>query len=250
MKTNSLFVAILLGIGVCINTRAISVSGLYNTGVDDSGEVIPLHAVEQHWLVQGPVDTVYRVPIVYQGTGEQAWVTPPEGSAWIGPNPTDSTWPYDPPGLYVYRLTFSLSFHGLDPSGLLLTGRWASDDWSKIWLNGQFTGIERTGIASEYLVDFTIQGIFVDGVNILEFHVENFNWPQYPQGNPTGLLVADLQAVYRGLSLPPPVTVPEGGHSFVCFFCGLVSLAAVRPSRLRAIRSYRGSVRNVFRPGM
>lgn len=231
MKTNSIVVAVLLGVGVSVDAGAILVRGLYNTGVDDSGQVIPLHAVEQHWMVQGPVDVVYRAPIVYHSPGNQAWVTPPEGSAWIGPNPTESTWPLDPPGHYIYRLEFFVTSSGTDRSGLVLSGEWASDDWSEIWLNGAYTGWSRRGVASEYLVGFSIQDGFVDGLNVLEFRVENFDWPWYPLGNPTGLLVANLQANYRiepGPAPVPPVSVPERGSPLAMMFGGILAAALAR----------------------
>ncbi|HWH71743.1 MAG TPA: hypothetical protein VNT26_20430 [Candidatus Sulfotelmatobacter sp.] len=42
------------------------ITGLNNTGVDDSGNVLPLHSVEQHYVVSGPseVDEAYVAPIV------------------------------------------------------------------------------------------------------------------------------------------------------------------------------------------
>ncbi|MCX7866843.1 hypothetical protein [Limisphaera sp. VF-2] len=230
MKTNSLVVAMLLGIGVCIDTRAISVSGLYNTGVDDSGQVIPLHAAELHWVVQGPVDTVYRVPIVYHSPGHQAWVTPPEGSAWIGPNPTESTWPHDPPGLYTYKLEFIVDLGGIDPQTLTLVGRWASDNWSEIWFNGEDTGYARDLWGFVDLQWFSIQGGFLDGVNTLVVKVLNQEWG----GNPTGLLVSDLQIIQGGLPIPPPGTsVPDAGGTFGLLLAGIGAVVAVRRARCR-----------------
>lgn len=167
------------------------VTGLYNTGVDDAGQVLPVTAADPHYQVTFLSETgpAYVRAVVYH-FGQlwwQAWVTPPAGSAWVGPMATDSIYPYDTPGLYVYTLRWWLDPAAWDVSQFRLRGQWASDNRSWIWLNGQFTGYQRSDWGFETLQSFDLDGLRA-GENVLSIHVEN-GW------GPSGLLVAGLQVI-------------------------------------------------------
>jgi len=189
----------------------VQIPGLYNTGVDDAGHVLPLHSVDPHYRVSGAASVAYVVPIVFHSPGNQAWVTPPPGSAWIGPNPTDSTWPTDPIGDYCYTLSMAIDLAGTgyDPAALQIAGLWATDNSGQIWVNGQNTGFTTEDWGFTRLSPFVLQGMFRDGLNVLEFRVLNSaNSP-----NPSGLLVANLAAAIDGSltlpTVPPDTVVPE-----------------------------------------
>ncbi len=196
-----------------VSQAAVLISGLYNTGVNDAGQVLPLQSQELHYSVSGATTMSYVVPKVSQ------WVAAPSGSAWIGPNPTASNWPLDPTGMYYYKLSFSLS--AVEASNLQISGLWSGDDTSEIWVNNQYTGlhIENWG-AFVNLNHFLLQGQFVEGMNTLEFRVLNVYQAQYPNGNPTGLLVAGLSAEV----VPEPATATLVG-------LGIASLVVFRRRR-------------------
>jgi hypothetical protein len=173
---------------------------IFNTGVDDSGNVLPGGASDLHYIMSytgtfpPPAVSVIRPPF-------PVWVTPPAGSAWIGSISSP------PPGTYTYTLTFDLT--GLDYLNFVLSGKWASDNTSKIFLNGSDTFNETPdGSAFSVLHDFTLQTGFQPGVNTLAFIVANIG--DAGSGNPTGLLVADLRAV------PIPGAVWLLGSGLIC----------------------------------
>jgi hypothetical protein len=72
----------------------------------------------------------------------------------------------------------------LDPTTATITGRWAVDNAAKILLNGVDTGISLDDEGYRELHDFAISSGFVDGVNTLEFVVDNIHDP-----SPVGLRV-------------------------------------------------------------
>ena len=201
----------LLSLAANVTQAGLVIPGLYNTGVDDSGNVLPVDAQDPHYALFGAASQAYIVPIVFHHPGDQAWVTPPAGSAWIGPMQTTSTWPKDPSGNYYYDLTITIDLTGTgyDPAKLQISGLWSADDTSRISVNGLYTGFSTANLA---LSSFLLQGCFTSGINVLEFQVVNNSYPQYPSGNPSGLLVAGLAAADDGsltLPSPPASPVPE-----------------------------------------
>ena len=96
-------------------------------------------------------------------------------SEWIGPSAN----PFGVinSGFYDYRETFDLS--GLDPSSVVIHGRLASDNDSKVVLNGVDTGVARTQpvVTSpndfDILLGFSLSRGFVDGLNTIDVIVHN-----------------------------------------------------------------------------
>lgn len=177
------------------------IAGLSCTGVDSNSVVLPHGALEQHYVMSGPNSPAY-VLARYPG-----WVEPPYGSAWIGPKAYDI---YEANN--TYTLTFDLT--GFDPNTALITGRWSSDNAGEIFLNGLNTGFTNGWLDFDKLLDFTISSGFRQGVNTIEFKVNNCFGSGVP--NPSGLLVADLagqaDAVHTDkLSL----VAPNGGETLV-----------------------------------
>src|SRR3979411_632560 len=96
----------LLAIGLnCAAGQPITIPGLFNTGVDDSGTVLSLHSVDHHYAVSGVTSVGYVVPEVSNPQLGWYWHSAPSGSAWIGPNTTDDTAHNDPVGVYHDTLT-------------------------------------------------------------------------------------------------------------------------------------------------
>ena len=84
----------------------------------------------------------------------------------------------------------------------MITGSWATDNDSVIYVNGLptlfTTGIEAFGSLSNFLFNSG----FVNGVNTIEVYVTNGT---QSTGNPTGLLVTNLQGTAE--VVPEPATL-------------------------------------------
>lgn len=196
----------------------ISVPGLYNTGVNGSGVVIPLQSLEQHYSVSGAVSIAYVEPPVYEPNLGWAWLPAPAGSAWIGPNSTTNTASPDPEGVYHYQLQFDLT--GYNPADVRIAGSWMTDNTGELFLNGSFTGFTTDQESYKHLTPFDLNSGFRSGINTLEFRVLN----EFVGPNPSGLCVADLTATL----VPEPTTISFG--------VSLVAMAAIRAYQKRQAR--------------
>jgi hypothetical protein len=186
------------------------ISGLYNTGVDNNRVRLPNGAPEQHYSVTGMASNAYAVtetppPPYYP------YVQPAADALWIAPG----NYYYAPQGEYIYTLTVDLT--GLDYTKATISGQWSSDNDSTIFLNSVSTGFTADALAFTSLHDFTINEGFVQGVNTLEFHVNNGDLTPWGE-NPTLLLVQNL----HGESVPEPGTLCLLG-------LGVLSLFKMKP---------------------
>jgi hypothetical protein len=138
-------------------------------------------------------------------------------SAWIGPNSDGSIFG-DADTNYTYRTTFDLS--GFDPTTVVITGQWATDDSGYIKLNNDVTSITSTGFGA--WAQFTLSSSdfqFESGINTLDFVVHN--GPSAPP-NPTGLRVEFTTA--DATATPEPA-------SLLMIGAGLIALGALRRRR-------------------
>jgi len=195
--------------------RAASVPGLFNTGVDDFGAVLPAGSVDAHYAMVGPASG----PVVFSSV-VSLWAIPPAGAAWIGPLDGNHA---ALEGIYSYTMSFDLS--GLDASTTVITGGLASDNNAGIFLNGVDIGFSNPIVQFRRLTPFTLQEGLLPGLNTLEFRVSNN--PGTGQ-NPTGLLVANL------------VVVPEPSPCALLALGGLVAVFGwvVESPRAFYLRSY------------
>lgn len=182
----TLLLVLLLATSSIVSGQAVSVPGLFNTGVDDAGAPLPAGSPEIHYTMAGPLSGSIAIDRNVE------WAVAPRGSGWIGPTSAGAS---DPVGVYVFSLVFNLT--GLEPTDTTISGRWATDNAGAIFLNGVNTGIEWT----EYAVigSFTLDNGFVHGMNLLEIHLTN--WPGQHL-NPTGLLVTDLSGTSQQAVFP------------------------------------------------
>ncbi len=164
-------------------SRGASITGLFNTGVNAFGIVLPDGTNDPHYSVTGPLTVAVVTPRFEQPN--DSWLLPPPGSAWICPLSANPPW--GPEGAYTYRLTFDLT--GLDPATASIAGQLASDNATQIYLNGTDTGFSNSGTEYSALAPFTITNGFLATTNTLEFRVTN---GFLGRDNPTGLLVANL----------------------------------------------------------
>ena len=142
------------------NAQTVKLS-VFNTGVNNANQVLPGGAVDPHWTLQGG-GAIIATDIV----GD--YVPNDSVSRWLSvdANALDD----DPAGLYIYATTFSLA--GLNPSSARISGQFASDNGSVIFLNGVSTGITDANQFHSY-TPFSITSGFVPGVNTLEARVTN-----------------------------------------------------------------------------
>jgi hypothetical protein len=204
---------------VCAPTllRAEPIASLYNTGVDALGTPASNLSLELHYSLtsvpSGP--TGVRVATSANGFPLPPWTGDNTVSAWIGPN-SDARL-NGPLGSYDYRTTFNLA--GLIPASANITGNWSVDDQGlDILLNGISTSTTAVGFQSFHA--FTLVSGFVEGLNTLDFIVQN-------GGGPTGLRVEMVgTALARNTAIAEPASVALLG-------VGLVGLGAIGSKRSR-----------------
>ncbi len=148
------------------------IPGVLNTGVNADGSLATPGTAEQHWLM---IVSPHSSPSFVENT-PAPYAFQPTHSQWIGPaiNGHDDV----STGSYKYRLTFNLT--GLNPSGAVLNGGFLSDNGVlAVYLNGVATGISGPDNAYQFssLIPFQIKTGFVNGINTLDFLVNNSNGP-------------------------------------------------------------------------
>jgi hypothetical protein len=190
-------------------TLRAKVPGLFNTGVDDSGNALADGVVDAHYTLvvnaDGPAPETFvqnsaAFPIV-----AGPWTANTAGAKWIGPrfDTSAAAGLAQGNGIYVYRTTFDLT--GIDRSSVVITGGWAVDNNGvSIKVNGIATGLVN-GNGFGGLTPFTINSLnasFVDGVNTLEFEVQNAD----AAAGYTGLYVGNLKGLAELPGTPPGIT--------------------------------------------
>jgi hypothetical protein len=163
---------------------------IFGTGVDLHGNYLFGGNVDPHYTLISSADSLFPGPNAYAVTS--LWPTWVSVGGWIAPNASTVFSPYNAPGNYTYRTTFSLE--GVDLTSVSLSGLWASDNAGvDILLNGQSTGNSipfGTDPIFSYsqLSPFTISTGFINGTNTLDFVVNNAT----SDANPTGVVVQGI----------------------------------------------------------
>lgn len=147
---------------------------LFNTGVDASHKPLGNNAAETHYTLANVPGgaTGLRVATSANNFPVGPWIGDDSLSAWIGPNSDAQL--NGPAGNYDYRTTFSLA--GLNAESASIKGVWSTDNAGvDILLNGASTGNTAGGFQSFYNLAITTG--FVDGLNTLDFIVNNADGP-------------------------------------------------------------------------
>ena len=178
---------------------------VFNNGVTGAGTVLPDGTLgDPHYtLVSTPVGstTIIRTRRASGGFPIPPYLGDDSLSDWIGPNNDPEL--NGPVGQYDYRTTFSLA--GLDAATANLSGLWSSDNEGvNILLNGNPTGNAIPSVTSFFnFHPFTIAGVFNQGINTLDFIVNNSS---IGGGGPTALRV-EISGTASPLQVPEPATL-------------------------------------------
>jgi hypothetical protein len=170
---------------------AAVIPGLFNTGVDGTGTVLPDSSVDPHYALIVSPDGAYPGPSTYVSDPIAGgyWMANTTLSKWISPAvaegyPSGGT--SHAGGDYTYRLTFDLA--GFDTASVVVSGGWAADNSGpRLLLNGNVTGFTCGSYSG--LAPFTLTSGFLPGLNTLDFVVHNI---AAGGSNPTGLRVQGL----------------------------------------------------------
>jgi len=195
-----------LPIVAAVNGVAAPIPGLFNTGIGSNGVALANGATNTQWQLTQSADPASPGPGVVVVTdtlfpivGTGPWLASSATSKWVGPKANQSVG--SAAGNYTYRITFDLT--GLEPSTAVISGRWTSDNTGpEVLLNGVTTGFTSDGNFAGFGNSFTISSGFIDGLNTLDFVVNNAD----VVANPTAFR-AEFTSGTAELQ-PPPGTPP------------------------------------------
>jgi len=162
-------------------SHAAPIPGIFNTGVDANGDMLPgSGAVDPHYtLIQSP-DLNFPGPdavTLNPGFPVGPWLAEESDGRWIAPQAASGE---GEPGEYRYRISFDLS--GFDETSASITGGWGVDNEGvDIFLNGVSTG-NFNGDGFGGLTAFSVTRGFAAGVNTLDFVVTNAGGDPGPTG--------------------------------------------------------------------
>jgi hypothetical protein len=162
-------VAVVFAADLALGVAAHAAPPVYSTGVDDSGNLLPVGAVDPHYVITSvPTKSLSA----HASSLHPSWVANTSSSQWI--NPTGDGMVFFDVGTYTYEMKFDLTGYNADT--LAVTGSWASDNASRIYLNGIDTGfVSPSGPNNELgkMSSFALSDGFKDGMNTLRFDVVN-----------------------------------------------------------------------------
>lgn len=141
------------------------VYGLYNTGVDNLGNLLGGSVADSHWRETYTGNGANYAPLTT--IGFVPWLGADGLSSWLSASPYNGV----PTGYYVASTTFDLT--GYDLGSISIDGRCSVDNISaSIKLNGQvLTGANCAGFNA--WSNFTLNSGFVGGINTLEITYNN-----------------------------------------------------------------------------
>ena len=187
-----------------LSAHADTISGLYNTGLGQSGSADTHYSLSSAVSSTAYISTDSAWPIsdgtwLHNTAGVSSWITPLQDQATSLDPVSD--------GIYTYTLSFSLA--GYNASSAAFTGRFAADNSVSIKLNGTEIA-SANGFHSWH--DFSASSGFLSGQNTLEFVVNN---EHLGAGNPTGLRVEFLSSNVAAVPEPETYAMLLGGLALV-----------------------------------
>jgi len=159
------------------------IPGVYDTGVDDSGALLPPSEIDPHWKILASPELFFPEPAFVVGSVGfpfPPWRAQGPESQWIAPSADESVG--DSPGDYVYHTTFDLT--GFDSNLATLGIKIIADDSVKAArLNGNSIDLTSGKTLGDFGTTYSINDGFVPRTNALDIVVQN----QGTTSNPTGL---------------------------------------------------------------
>ena len=197
----------------------LSITDLYNTGVDNARQVLQDSVADSHYtLATYPAGTVTipdgnvsrAVTTPNKDLAPINWIANTQTARWIGPNTASA---YGPVGDYSYKTTFTLP----NFSEALIVGQLSVDDRiTDILVNGVSVGNPVPLSSWTNISRFSISKGFIVGTNTIEFKLHSI-------GGPTGLQIDNISGTYKPSSVTAPIVVtvppanapaiPPGFHS-------------------------------------
>lgn len=204
-------------LAVCGGWGYADVIPIFSSGVDAGGNVLAPGSVDPHYDIMVSADGRFTPPdAAIVQLNHPAWLANDPagspGSSWISIIPGGTT--NIAAGDYEFRTQFDLT--GLKPATATITARVAVDNtMTDMRLNGDLLSISRGGFnAFQSLV--TIDSGFVNGVNTLDFLVNNAGTSPNPGGFRVEIMSAEADVI------PEPATMA---------LLGLGALAMIRRRR-------------------
>ena len=149
---------------------ALTITGLFPTGVNDQGELLASGAIDPHYTLSS-TDPACPGPNAIVANLSQvttAWTTNTAASEWISCSAAGL-------GAANTNFTYTTSFIlpvGVPPSTATLRGRWACDNYCSIVVNGRPTGVvsqnPNFGAPSDFVVSAETAS-FRAGINTVQF---------------------------------------------------------------------------------
>ncbi len=188
------------------DAHADVIATLFGTGVNELGTTtgVAVGSMDQHYTLIAAPDGENTGPFVQDNSLPNDYAPNTATSQYIGPSRIAAT--THASGNYDYQTTFLLA--AFDLSTVSITGMAAADDSVIILLNGQDINQGLQAPAYTNLQTFMINSGFVQGLNTLDFVVNNLN-------GPTGLQV----------QISGSAAVPEPSSLALCGLAGLIGSA-------------------------
>ena len=216
---------LLLGASLA-HAQTVSITGLYTTGVKNSGGLLANNKADAHYVVTASsAGSTYTGNSYTVTTPASGWLAETSTAQWIvAPNgSTNGSNTTRPNGTYDYTLTFSMPA-GAQLSTVSITGTGAVDDTATIYVNGTLVSgqtLNSWNSANSFTLDSS-NASFITGSNTVTFRVNNSG------GGATGMMITSFSgtAIIPEVGAFLPVAAAVG-------VCGL-GLMARRRNRLKA----------------
>lgn len=204
-----------VAIAFAATSAAHAAVGLYNTGVDDAGNVLAVGLVDSHYSVVGG-GSAFAVNDAEGYAGY--WLAPNAQSRWVTPLLSGGMAGSSSLTNYAFQTTFDMT--GMELAGAAIAGRVTADNGiTSIKLNNEvlsFTyGEPNSGVYGAFATFSLTQG-FQAGLNTLTFGIVNGS-------GPTGLRV-EMSNNFQVASVPEP-------NTYAMMLAGLMMMGSIARRR-------------------